>query len=157
MSITNTGINSLYSFVLQQFAAESYFESVSFNDSIAVKRRLILGANRDGYANNPNPDLNEGYPGYTRMTDSQADEFLSKFQIVHQWSDNPTPNGSRSAVEGSYAYPRLNAEILANTGLSATLIKDKATGSFTLAVRSIEFRDWDLGGDGEQAQFVHLH
>jgi hypothetical protein len=155
--MSNTSINSLYDFLLQQIAAESYFENVALTDIPAVRDRLYLGANRKGYTTNSNPDLNGGYAGYTRMTDSQADEFLSKFQIVHQWSDNPTPNGSRPAVEGSYAYPRLNAEILANTGLSATLIKDKATGSFTLAVRSIEFRDWDLGGDGEQAQFVHLH
>jgi hypothetical protein len=155
--MSNTSINSLYDFLLQQIAAESYFENVALTDIPAVRDRLYLGANRKGYINNPNPDLNGGYAGYTRMTDSQADEFLSKFQIVHQWSDNPTPNGSRPAVEGSYAYPRLNAEILANTGLSATLIKDKATGSFTLAIRSTEFRNWALGGDGERDKFGALH
>jgi hypothetical protein len=155
--MSNTSIKSLYDFLLQQTAAESYFEGVALNDPIAVKEGLKLGANRKGYTTNPNPDLNGGYAGYTRMTESQADEFLSKFQIVHQWSDNPTPNGSRPAVEGSYAYPRLNAEILANTGLSATLIKDKATGSFTLAIRSTEFRNWALGGDGERDKFGALH
>jgi hypothetical protein len=155
--MSNTSINSLYDFMLQQTAAESYFEDVDLTKTDAVKVRLKLGANREGYLTNPNPDLNGGYAGYTRMTDSQADEFLSKFQIVHQWSDNPTPNGSRPAVEGSYAYPRLNAEILANTGLSATLIKDKATGSFTLAIRSTEFRNWALGGDGERDKFGALH
>jgi trimeric autotransporter adhesin len=149
----NTSINSLYDSLLQQIAAESYFEGVNLTENNEVRKHLRLGANREGYINNPNPDLNGGYAGYTRMTDSQADEFLSKFQIVHQWSDNPTPNGSRPAVEGSYAYPRLNAEILANTGLSATLIKDKATGSFTLAIRSTEFRNWALGGDGERDKF----
>jgi hypothetical protein len=95
--MSNTSINSLYDFMLQQTAAESYFEGIDLTTADGVRKRLILGANREGYINNPNPDLNGGYAGYTRMTDSQADEFLSKFQILHQWSDNPTPNGTRPA------------------------------------------------------------
>lgn len=101
------------------------------------------------------PNLNEGFPGYTRMTYAQADEFLSKYQIAHQWSDNPTPTGSRPAPEGIDGYPKLNTpEIPANTGFSATLIErienGQGTGEYTLAMRSTEFRDWSKGGDGER-------
>ncbi len=90
----NTNIASLYEFTLQQMAAESYFEGIAPTDTPRIKERLILGTNRPGYQDGP-ADLNGGYPGYTRMTSTQADEFLSKYSIVHQWSDNPTPNGSR--------------------------------------------------------------
>ena len=87
--------------------------------------------------------MNEGYPGYTRMTGVQADEFLAKFAIVHQWSDDPTPTGSRAGAS-------LGTDILANTGLSATLIQSKTTGAYTLAIRSTEFRSWAEGGDSER-------
>ncbi len=146
----NTNIKQLYGYILQQMAAESYFEGNELNSIEEIKKQLYLGANREGYKTN-NTDLNEGYPGYTRMTKQQADEFLDKFKIVHQWSDNPTPTGKRPLPEGIDGKPKLNAgDLLANTGLSATLIQDKATGAFTLAIRSTEFRDWSKGGDGER-------
>ena len=145
----NTNIKQLYGYILQQMAAESYFEGNELNSIEEIKKQLYLGANREGYKTN-NTDLNEGYPGYTRMTKQQADEFLDKFKIVHQWSDNPTPTGKRPLPEGIDGKPKLNAgDLLANTGLSATLIQDKATGAFTLAIRSTEFRDWSKGGDGK--------
>ena len=90
------------------------------------------------------------------MTSQQADEFLSKFTLVHQWSDNPSldvngqPVAPRPAAEGRAEFDQLNDEILANTGLSATLIQDKRTGEYTLAIRSTEFRSWAKGGDGER-------
>lgn len=150
----NTNIASLYEFTLQQMAAESYFEGIGLTDTDKIRDALRLGTNRLGYppgAGEHNTGLNEGYPGYTRMTTQQADEFLDKFKIVHQWSDNPTPDGKRPLPEGIDGKPKLNAgDLLANTGLSATLIKDKATGAFTLAIRSTEFRDWSKGGDGER-------
>lgn len=152
--MANTNIASLYDYTLQQMAAESYFEGIAPTESAKIKAQLILGTNRRGYQNGP-PDLNEGYPGYTRMTDSQADEFLSRFSIVHQWSDDPTPTGSRPLAEGDPAFDQLNDEILANTGLSATLIRKKddsgnLTNEYTLAIRSTEFRSWADGGDGER-------
>jgi Ca2+-binding RTX toxin-like protein len=154
----NTNIASLYDFTLQQMAAESYSEGVDLTRTADVKAQLRLGTNREGYKGGPS-DLNEGYPGYTRMTSQQADEFLSKFKIVHQWSDNPSTGkipGSRPLPEGDPAFARLNiGELLANTGLSATLIlKKNADGSgsmeYTLAIRSTEFRDWADGGDGQR-------
>ena len=150
----NTNIKQLYGYILQQMAAESYFEGNELNSIEEIKKQLYLGANREGYKTN-NTDLNEGYPGYTRMTKQQADEFLDKFKIVHQWSDNPTPTGKRPLPEGIDGKPKLNAgDLLANTGLSATLIEKvengQATGEYTLAIRSTEFRDWSKGGDGER-------
>lgn len=142
----NTNIDSLYDYVLQQMAAESYFEGVAPTDIEQVERRLVLGANRLGYRGGPS-DLNDGYRGYTRMTAVQAEEFLRKFEIVHQWSDDPTPTGSRPAVEGRPDRPQLGDEILANTGLSATLIRELRTGSYTLSIRSTEYRAWSEGGE----------
>ena len=141
----NTNIASLYEFTLQQMAAESYFEDIALTNTPAVREALHLGTNRLGFPKGDS-NLNEGYPGYTRMTYAQADEFLSKYTIVHQWSDNPTPTGSRPAVDGD-----LNTQkMLANTGLSATLIQNKSTNEYTLAIRSTEFRSWADGGDGER-------
>lgn len=148
----NTNIDSLYDYVLQQMAAESYFEGIALTASALVRERLILGANRENYRGGPS-DLNDGYRGYTRMTSAQADEFLRKFEIVHQWSDDPTPTGSRPAVEGRPDRPQLGDEILANTGLSATLIRDLRTGSYTLSIRSTEYRAWSEGGDRERDGF----
>lgn len=153
----NTNIASLYEFTLQQMAAESYFEGIAPTDKDKIRERLILGTNREGYKTS-NTSLNEGYPGYTRMTTVQADEFLSKFTVVHQWSDNPstgTPAGSRPLPEGDPSKPQLNSDILANTGLSATLIRKldssgNPTNEYTLAIRSTEFRSWAAGGDGER-------
>ena len=99
----NTNIASLYEFTLQQMAAESYFEGIGLTDTDKIREALRLGTNRLGYppgAGEGNTGLNEGYPGYTRMTTQQADEFLDKFKIVHQWSDNPTPTGRRPLPEG---------------------------------------------------------
>jgi len=93
----NSNTASLYEYVLQQMAAESYFEGVAPPDAISIKDRLILGTNREGYALG-DLSLNEGLPGYTRMTDAQADGFLSKFSIIHQWSDDP--NEARPTAEG---------------------------------------------------------
>ena len=151
----NTNIKQLCGYILQQMAAESYFEGNELNSIEEIKKQLYLGANREGYKTD-NTDLNEGYPGYTRMTKQQADEFLDKFKIVHQWSDNPTPTGKRPLPEGDSSKPQLNVgNLLANTGLSATLIQKRDSGGaltseYTLAIRSTEFRDWSKGGDGER-------
>jgi hypothetical protein len=79
----NTKIDSLYDYALQQMSAESYFEGISLTNLAAVKESLRLGTNRIGFQGTR--DLNEGYPGYTRMTESQADEFLSGLttQLAH--------------------------------------------------------------------------
>lgn len=151
----NRDVSQLYDFVLIQMAAEAYFENINLSNLPAVDEQLRLGTNRPGYNHQNDPsigraDVNDGWPVYTRMTSQQAAEFLSRFEIVHQWSDDPTPTGMRPLPEGDPAFPRLNAEIPANTGLSATLVFDRQRGSYTLAIRSTEYNNSDKGGDGER-------
>jgi len=161
MSITS--IESLYEFTLQQMAAESYLEDPSrLSEREYLVRQLTRGTNREGYKVGTESSLNQGWPGFTRMTDSQADEFLGKYLIVHQWSDNPctmdgVPIASRPAIDYEHDEGLLlnSQEMLANTGFSATLIRFRdengaLTNEYTLAIRSTEFRSWSEGGDGER-------
>lgn len=151
----NSNISSLYDFLLQQMAAESYFESpATFSSPEQTKNFLRLGTNRSGFTvlNSPNDD---GYPGLTRMTVAQAEEFVQKFSIIDQWSDNPTilkgEQAPRPHNPGDPGYLALDGQqILANTGLSATLIRNNEKNEYTLAIRSTEYRDWKDGGDGER-------
>ena len=158
-----TEIEKLYEYTLQQMAAESYLEDSSrLSDRDYLVDKLTTGTNRAGFTVGTSDDLNQGWPGFTRMTESQAFEFLSKYKIVHQWSDNPcTKDGEQIAPRPAidYVHDRgllLNGpDMLANTGLSATLIRKldafgHDTNEYTLAIRSTEFRDWDKGGDGER-------
>jgi Ca2+-binding RTX toxin-like protein len=59
----------------------------------------------------------------TQMLDVQAEQFLDQYEIVHH-----LPNRS--------------------SGFSATLMRNKETGEYTLSFRSTEFRDELNGGDG---------
>ena len=107
---TNAG--SLYNFLLQQMAAESYFEkpmSVYDNNPQEVIDALTMGTNRKSYTSEDMP-FNGGYPGLTRMTKAQAEEFVKKFKIIHQWSDNPCPDGSRPTQPGDAGYLALNGQ-----------------------------------------------
>src|SRR3989304_1909140 len=96
-----TTIQSWYDFVLQQMAAEAYFEGITSYVPELVRPQLIKGNNRDGF----DP------AGNTRFTDSQADDFLNRFQIINQLSDNPNDPEQDGFFD--------------NTGLSATLIQKK--------------------------------
>jgi Ca2+-binding RTX toxin-like protein len=154
MTLSINELEKLYDFSLQQMAAESYLENrFELNDETYLVNALTLGTNRPGYK--VDTDLNEGWPGLTRMTVPQAIEFVSKFQVLHQWSDDPTPTGYRPGIQGGMAYPQLGDEILANTGLSATLIRRRDNpNEFTLSIRSTESRDWEDGGDAERDMFA---
>ncbi|MBI2752263.1 MAG: hypothetical protein HYX46_01910, partial [Betaproteobacteria bacterium] len=123
-----------YDYVLQQMAAEAYLEGVNLADVDSVTDALQLGNNRREF-----PSLQ----GFTRFADVQVSEFLGKFQIIAQASDYPNPNRT-----GPVYYAGTN--ILANTGLSATLIQKRGTNEFTLAVRSTEFRTVTDGGDRDR-------
>ena len=135
-----------YEFVLQQMAAESYLENIDPVNEAEVRTRLSTGNNRDGFLTR----------GFTRFTDTQAEEFLGKFRIVDQWSDNPTPTGTRPNQPGDIGYLTLDGQqVLANSGLSATLIRKKdalgnLSNEYTLAIRSTEFRDETAGGDRDR-------
>ena len=63
-------------FALQQVAAESYLDDISFKNEEDVLRRLIVGANNYRVP----PDVDN--PHATRMTKLQADYFLENFEII---------------------------------------------------------------------------
>jgi hypothetical protein len=147
----NQTISALYDLVLQQMAAESYIEGGY--DAVAVARALNFGANRNK-KKGADESLNQGYASFTRMSDVQVKEFLKKFKVVNQWSDNP--EGPRPGlVANDTALKKLNIDILANTGLSATLInrlddQGQETNQYTLSIRSTEFLNAKEGGDFER-------
>ena len=75
----------------------------------------------------------------------------TKFEVIHQWSDDPTPTGPRPTEAGV-----ANPAVVANTGLSATLNRKKdsngnLTNEYTLAIRSTEFRYKNATGLSEVA------
>ncbi|MDO9099946.1 MAG: hypothetical protein Q7V53_04280, partial [Caldisericota bacterium] len=131
--MSNKNINALYEYYLQQVCAESYLENGYQQQE--VRTQLAIGTNRTPLGSS----INDGYKGYTRLTDQQIDEFVEGFEVRHQWSDDPA---KAIAPTGSDVPP-----FLANTGFSATLIYDKTQGTYTLAMRSTEFRDASQGGD----------
>lgn len=154
-------IEEFYEFSLIQISAESYIERVSdFDDKFFLRSALTKGTNRLGYKKDDidadgSPVLNQGWPGFTRMTDPQFEEFYSKFQVIHQWSDNPSTGavpGSRPAPDTTHAAGLIlnSQDMLANTGFSATLIRRRGTDEYTLALRSTESRKWEDGGDSER-------
>src|SRR5258706_3797121 len=125
-----------YDFVLQQMASETYLADIDFSNQDLVRAVLLRGNSRLGFPN----------IGLTRFTNNQADEFLSNFRIIAQASDDPTVPRSAPSSYGS-------TDILANTGLSATLIQKKGSNEFTLAIRSTEYQPWSNGGDRERDGF----
>jgi hypothetical protein len=135
-------IDFWYDAVLKQMAAEVYFEGIDPADPVLVRQSLVVGNNRPGFE----------LRGLTKFSNSQADEFLRRFQIVHQWSEDPT----KPIGPGDPGYLSLNGQqILANSGFSATLIKniDPASaqfGSYTLSIRSTEYQSAGNGGDRER-------
>ncbi|MCC2639428.1 MAG: hypothetical protein K0Q68_3147, partial [Moraxellaceae bacterium] len=154
-------LERLYEFSIQQIVAESYLEDFSrITDIDYIKRQLRMGTNRPDYVYGGStsvgdPDLNQGWPGLTRLTDPQIDEFIDKYEILHQWSDNPStgdPEGERPAEDEVHTAGLIlnGVDMLANTGFAATLIRDRRDGQYTLAIRSTESRPWDKGGDAER-------
>src|SRR2546429_449837 len=101
----NEKLDAWFDLVLSQIAAESYFDGISdFQRDPRVTDRLVKGNNRDGFS----------AEGFTRLADVQAADFLSRFQIIHQASDDQTlPRAGPVYYEGT--------NILANSGFSATL------------------------------------
>jgi len=58
-------VKSLYNFLLQQMAAESYLESpAAWNDPGLLEQLLQLGSNREDFTD-PNFTFNGGYRGLT--------------------------------------------------------------------------------------------
>lgn len=106
----NTNSSSLYDFLLQQIAAESYFDTADrYASNESTRFYLELGTNRAGEhfesAGSPNKDK---MPGLTRLTTLQSEEFVRKFKIIDQWSDFPA--GPRPMQLGDAGYLELNGQ-----------------------------------------------
>src|SRR3954469_12888668 len=131
----SAAIDKSYQLILQQMAAEAYLDGVSLADPAQLQVALPRGNNRSGFPQS----------SFIRFADTQVIELLSQYEIVHQASDYPLPARTAPVY---YA----GTTIVANTGLSATLIRKKdasgnLTNEFTLAIRSTEFRAVIDGGD----------
>jgi len=124
---------SLLNFALQQMAAESYLQGIEWNSPLQVRPRLLLGNN-----NVPGVDPTEAtLAGNTRFTGALVERFLKQYDILDHHANDAT-------------------------GFSATLMRDKTTGEYTLSFRSTEAKhqadggDWERdglsGADGEIAQ-----
>ncbi len=123
----STNIQAWYDFLLQQMATESYLDqSDLFNGTESAKNVLMFGSNNPSYqrqqVNEPTTDL---LPGTTRMTTTQAEDFLTRYEIVSH-----LPNTA--------------------TGFSGTLMREIETGAYTIAFRSTEFFPAAQGGDRER-------
>jgi len=124
-----TNVAELYEFSLLQMVAEAYLEGVALTNQQAVFDAVNRGNNRPGFVDQA---------GATRLTRSQFDEFWTRYAIKDQLSDYGG-DGQPAFLPGS--------SILANSGLSATLIQEKGTDRYTLAIRSTEFKTLSDGGD----------
>lgn len=136
----STTIKTWYDFVLQQMAAESYFhEADKFGGLLSQKQVLMFGSNNPSLYSELDPVTLPILPGATRLTPTQATDFLTRYTILSH-----LPNTA--------------------SGFSATLMEKlndsgSPTGEYTLAMRSTEYAnpaeggDWDRdginGADGE--------
>ncbi len=124
----SSNIRTWYDFVLQQMAAEAYLDQSDlfdlFGGANAVIDVLMYGNNNPAYQGgllSTEPLL----PGTTRITATQAEDFLSRYEIVSH-----LPNTA--------------------SGFSGTLMREIATGAYTLAFRSTEYLPAGEGGDRER-------
>ena len=136
MPLSQTTARTWYDFALQQIAAEAYLEDIGSGDRSGLLERLQLGNNDlrqfvyvDGvqrpnsrFGQYPQAHTTPVFPGSTRLTESQADYFANTWEVVHQHANDPS-------------------------GFSATLLKHRETGEYTLAFRSTEFFRQEDGGD----------
>ena len=120
MPITNP--KSWYQFTLQHIAAESFFENVDLNSALQIEAILQNGNNDVRNLSVAGLVAQGKPPGFLRLTQRQAREFTSRYTVVHQ-----TPNDA--------------------SGFSATLLFDREAQQYTLAFRSLEYRDGVKGGD----------
>ncbi|HKT34262.1 MAG TPA: calcium-binding protein, partial [Nitrospira sp.] len=113
----STDITAWLQFAIQQMSSECYLDGINLLSRNEVKDKLLLGNNH--------PLLDPVLSGKTRFTNSLADQFLDRYQIVDHHADDAS-------------------------GFSATLLFDTQTNSYTLSFRSLEFRNQAEGGDYER-------
>ncbi len=116
----STTIQTWYNFVLQQMATESYLDGWNNLALDKRKERLMYGSNNPTYQSLPfdAPILD----GATRMTATQAADFLNRYTVIDHLPDTAS-------------------------GFSATLMRDNVTGEYTFSMRSTEYFDPTKGGD----------
>ena len=118
----SSSVQPWYDFVLQQMVAESYIHHASeFGGALSIGDVLMFGSNNPAYQGGllqSEPLL----PGATRMTATQAEDFLTRYEIVSH-----LPNTA--------------------SGFSGTLMREISTGAYTLSFRSTEFFPTEQGGD----------
>ncbi len=125
-----TELKTWYEQLLAQVASESYLDGLANYDdgSDALIERLRLGANHYAFFD----EFEDDEIGPTRMTGGEengphgmVDDFITTWQIIDH-----LPN--------------------TNSGFSATLLKHRTTGEYTLPLRSTESKDAEDGGDVER-------
>jgi len=130
MSTGAPGVRSYLELALLQLGAESYLHNaVSLDDQTSVVNAWKFGFNdfshrfiRDTLQATPD---SARLPGSNRMVESQARDLFTNYEIVDHHANDAT-------------------------GFSATLFKNKATGAYTLSMRSTEARPWAVAGDAER-------
>lgn len=121
-------IKVVYDFILAQYSAESYWDNLygtepfDIEDRLQRRSRLINGANRYDKISDL---ISDGNLGPTQMTEVMVSDFEATWKIVTH-----IPNQI--------------------SGFSATLLKNKNTGEFTLSFRSTESKTEDDGGDRQR-------
>ena len=108
--------------------AESYLDQIGVNNNTETSA-LMFGNNHPSFQQSgvgPTTDL---LPGTTRMTTTQAEDFLARYEIVSH-----LPN-TASGFSGT---------------LMRKIVDGKATDAYTLAFRSTEYLSAAKGGDRER-------
>ncbi len=140
MSSPGFSAKKWYDFVVLQMVAEAYLSDLDLSRADQVALRLQLGNNNfepivyvNGIAQQNRrlttlaslaPDT-PVLPGATRLTPTQANYFLDHWEIVHHHANDPS-------------------------GFSATLMRHRESGEYTLSMRSTEFFDQRDGGDNQR-------
>jgi len=118
-----TQVRIWYEYLLAQQAAESYLDGVDFASEDQLYRdRLENGSNHFQHIARL---AEEGRLGATQMTEVMIDDFFATWEVIDH-----LPN--------------------TNSGFSATVMRNKITGEFTLSFRSTESKLSTDGGDFER-------
>jgi len=121
--MTQSNISTWLEFALQQMVAESYLDQLTPSKQL----REILGEGNND-TRFVQPDANGNFPGKTRFTTTLADRVLATYDIVDHHANDAT-------------------------GFSATLMRNRTTGEYTLSFRSTESAPAVQGGDRERDFF----
>lgn len=84
----STNIKTWYDFILQQMAAESYWDqSDKFGGNRTAADVLMFGSNNPNQYIGLDPAILTTLPGATRMTETQATDFTTRYTIVSHLPD----------------------------------------------------------------------